>query len=139
MERVMKKARVLIVEDDAMIVLGLHEVFELVGMDVVGAAANVTDALSLAENTRPDVAIFDVRLKGRRDGIEGASLLRQRLNVPVVFLTGNTESEVRERASRIEPVAFFTKPVHPKQLIRAIERALRASRRGGGGELEQRA
>src|SRR5262245_44701849 len=98
MERAMKKARVLIVEDDAMIVLSLHDVLELVGMDVVGVAANVTDALCLAENTRPDVAIFDVRLQGRRDGIEGASLLRQRLNVAVVFLTGSTEREVRERA-----------------------------------------
>ena len=44
--------------------------------------------MCLAQNARPDIAIFDVRLAGRRDGIEGATLLRQQSGLPVVFVTG---------------------------------------------------
>src|SRR5262245_22827730 len=121
----MARAKVLIVEDDAIILLGLRDILSLVGLDVVGVAANVTDALRLAEKTRPDVAIFDIRLRGRRDGIEGARLMREKVDVPVVFLTGNTEQEIRARASEVTPAACLTKPAHPKQIIAAIERALR--------------
>jgi two-component system, response regulator PdtaR len=124
----MDKTRILIVEDEAVISLGLCEVLGLVGLDVVGVAANVTDALCIAENTHPDVAIFDIHLQGQRDGIEGARLLRQRFNVPVVFLTANNDQDMRARASEVEPAAYLTKPVHPKRLIAAIESALRALR-----------
>jgi two-component system, response regulator PdtaR len=124
----MDKARILIVEDEAVISLSLCEVLGLVGLDVVGVAANVTDALCIAENTHPDLAIFDIHLQGQRDGIEGARLLRQRFNVPVVFMTANGDQDMRARASEIEPAAYLTKPVHPKRLIAAIENALQASR-----------
>jgi hypothetical protein len=49
------------------------EVLRGVGLDVVGAAANVTDALCIAENTHPDLAIFDIQLQGQRDGIRRSS------------------------------------------------------------------
>ena len=124
----MEKGKVLIVEDDAVILLSLRDVLTLVGLDVVGVAANVTDALCIAENTRPDLAIFDIRLQGRRDGIEGARLLRERFDVPVVFLTANTEQDIRARASEIAPAACLTKPAHAQQIIAAVQSALGASR-----------
>ena len=126
----MEKARILIVEDDAMIVLGLCDVLGLIGLDVVGVAANVTDALCVAENTHPDLAIFDIQLQGKRDGIEGARLLRQRFNVPVIFMTAGIEQETRARASKVGPAAYLTKPVHPKRLFGAIESVLQASHGG---------
>ena len=124
----MDKARILIVEDEAVISLSLCEVLGRVGLDVVGVAANVTDALCIAENTRPDLAIFDIHLQGQRDGIEGARLLRQRFNMPVVFMTANDDQDIRARASEVGPAAYLTKPVHPTRLIGAIESALQASR-----------
>ena len=110
-----------------MISLSLCDVLGLVGLDVVGVAANVTDALCIAENTHPDLAIFDIHLQGHRDGIEGARLLRQRFNVPVMFMTANVDQDMRARAE-VGPAAYLTKPIHPKRLIAAIENALQASR-----------
>ena len=74
----MPKAKVLIVNDDAYGAMEMQQLLTLVDFDVVGVAASVNDALCLAENTHPDLAIFDVRLAGRRDGIEGAAILRDR-------------------------------------------------------------
>jgi len=120
----MSRAKVLIVEDDPLVAMTTREVLTLVGFEVTGVAATVSDALCLAENTRPDLAIFDVRLAGKRDGIEGAALLRQRLGLPVVFVSAEEDAATRSRAAALEPVAVLEKPVHPRQLITAIESAI---------------
>ena len=121
-------AKVLIVEDEPLIALSLREVLTLVGFEVVGVAASVSDALRIAQNTRPDIAIFDVRLAGKRDGIEGAVQLRQIWDVPVVFLTAQGDEGTRTRAAFLNPAAYLVKPVHSQQIIVAVETALRTGR-----------
>ena len=124
----MTKAKVLIVDDDAVVAVTMQQLLTLVDFDVVGVAAAVSDALCLAENTHPDLAIFDVRLAGRRDGIEGAAILRDTLGLPVVFITAHGDPATRRRADAVEPVAYLEKPVHPRHLIRAVEHAAAMSR-----------
>jgi DNA-binding NarL/FixJ family response regulator len=85
-------AKILVAEDDVLIALSLQQTLSLFGFEVVGIAATVGDALCLAQNTRPDLAIFDIQLAGKRDGIEGAALLRSLLDIPVVFLTGQGDA-----------------------------------------------
>src|SRR5262245_53466817 len=119
MNHATSKAKVLIVEDDAIEALGMREMLSLVGLEVVGVASRVRDALSLAENTCPDVAIFDVRLAGRRDGIEGALILRKVVGLPVIFVTGQSDAAIIARATEAEPVAFLSKPVAARQLVAA--------------------
>jgi DNA-binding NarL/FixJ family response regulator len=122
-------AKVLIVEDDPINSISMREVLTLIGLKVAGVAASVNDALCLAENTRPDLAFFDVRLAGRRDGIEGALILRERLGLPVVFVTSQIDAQTTARATEVEPVAYLTKPVGSRDLIEAVQKA-RASRSG---------
>ena len=86
-------------------------------------AATVSGALRLAQNTSPDIAIFDVRLGGRQDGNEGAIQLRCFLDMPVVFLTVHGDEGTRAQPKRANPAAYLYKPVHP-QIITAIEEAL---------------
>jgi CheY-like chemotaxis protein len=80
--------------------------------------------VQLAESTRPDLAIFDVRLAGHRDGIEGAAILRERLGLPAVFVTAEGDPATRERASKAGAVSYLDKPVQLPQLISVIETAL---------------
>ena len=120
----MSKAKVLIVEDDAIEAMSMREVLTLVGLEVIGVASCVNDALCLAENTRPDLAIFDVRLAGRRDGIEGAMILRRTVGLPVIFVTGQSDAATIARAAEAEPVAFLSKPVPSRQLVAAINNAI---------------
>ena len=118
-------AKILVAEDDVLIALSLQQTLSLLGFEVVGIAATVSDALCLAQNTRPDLAIFDIQLAGKRDGIEGAALLRSLLDIPVVFLTGQGDEATRARANSIHPAAFLCKPVSTQQIVAAVEEALR--------------
>jgi DNA-binding NarL/FixJ family response regulator len=95
--------KILLLEDQVLIALGLTEVLNETGHEVVGVAATVSDALVVAANTKPDVAVVDVRLGGRRDGIEGAQLLREQFGVAVVFLTAQTDLGTKNRAAAVIP------------------------------------
>jgi len=118
-------AKILVAEDDALIAMSIREVLSLFGFEVVGVAATVNDALCIAQNSRPDLAIFDVHLAGKRDGIEGATLLRTILDIPVVFLTAQTDEGTRARAAALHPSSYLCKPASPQQIISAVEEALR--------------
>ena len=96
-----------------------------VGCEVVGVAATVTEALHLSEIFKPDLAIFDVRLTGRRDGIEGARLLRERSGLPVVFVSAHGDQPTRDRAAAVGPVDFLDKPLNLRKLIAAVEKGIR--------------
>jgi DNA-binding NarL/FixJ family response regulator len=117
-------AKILVAEDDALIAMSIREVLSLFGFEVVGVAATVSDALCIAQNSHPDLAIFDIHLAGKRDGIEGAAALRGFLNIPVVFLTAQGDRETRARAAALKPAAYLYKPASPQQIVTAIQRAL---------------
>jgi DNA-binding response OmpR family regulator len=120
----LKWARVLIIEDELLVAWSLHDVLSLIGCEVTGIAATVSEALILAENTKPDLALVDVRLAGQQDGIEGAVLLRKQFGLPVIFLTGEVERETAWRAAEVGPVEYLVKPVHTRQLVEAIRTAV---------------
>lgn len=85
---------VLVVEDEAMIALQLGTLLEDYGYRVIGPAANVRDALALAEMAPPDIAILDVRVT---DGVTYpiAAVLRAR-STPILFLTGYADDEIAD-------------------------------------------
>ena len=119
-----KPTKVLIVEDEPLIALSLGDVLTLAGFEVVGVAARVSDGLTIAQSTPPDVAILDVRLAGKRDGIEGAVQLRRILDIPVVFLTAQGDEDTWARAALLNPAGYFVKPVHSEQTVAALHKAL---------------
>src|SRR5262249_49125863 len=78
-------AKILIVEDELVIALDMADQLRDAGFEVVGYAASVDGAVSIAKFAKPDVAIVDIHLHGELDGIEGAKLLR-RAGVKVIFI-----------------------------------------------------
>jgi two-component system, response regulator PdtaR len=90
----------------------MDEVLTLVGFDVVGVATRVSEALRIAEVTKANLAIFDVRLAGRRDGIEGAALLRDRVGLPAGCVSAHGDRAPRERASKVGAAGYVEKPAH---------------------------
>jgi two-component system, response regulator PdtaR len=119
-----KQPKVLVAEDDPLVAMSLHEMLSRFGLEVVGVAAAVSDALRIAQTTRPDIAIFDVTLRGKRDGIEGAVLLRSFLDIPVVFLTGQGDEGTRARALAVNRAAYLCKPARPQDILAAVDKAL---------------
>lgn len=121
---VSKPASILIVEDEALVASYIEEVLAESGYRVAGVAASGPEALSLAEEMRPQLALVDIRLTGPIDGIELACALRQKFAIPAIFLSGFADDETTQRAQIAEPLGFLRKPFRPSQVFNAIERAL---------------
>ncbi|MCJ2044054.1 response regulator [Methylobacterium sp. J-078] len=81
--------RILIVEDEALILMQLEMLFEDAGHEVVGTAVSQDEAVALAVETKPDIAFVDVRLKGGSSGIEAARAMRAVDGLTIVFMTAN--------------------------------------------------
>lgn len=119
-----KPTSILIVEDEALVASYIEEVLGESGFRVAGIAASGPEALSLAEETQPRLALVDIRLTGPIDGIELACVLRQKFGIPAIFLSGLADDETTRRAAIAEPLGFLRKPFRPSQVFNAIERAL---------------
>ena len=117
--------RVLIVEDEAVILRLLEVNFRLAGFEVETAARG-EEALAKAAADPPDVAILDIMLPGL-SGIEVCERLRsapETAEVPVIMLSARTQDEERERSYALGVVAYVTKPFEPAELVEVVRRAL---------------
>jgi len=119
-----KPVSILIVEDEALIASYIKEVLVEAGFEVAGIAASGPEALSLAAEHEPGLALVDIRLAGPIDGIELACAMRERHGVAAIFLSGLLDSEIAIRAASARPLGFLHKPFRPSQVFNAIEFAL---------------
>jgi CheY-like chemotaxis protein len=119
-----KPITILIVEDEPLVASYIEEVLGESGFGVAGIAASGAEALSLATEHRPTLALVDIRLNGPIDGIELASQLRQQFDLPAIFLSGFVDAQTSARARTAQPLGFLRKPFLPSQVFNAIERAL---------------
>jgi PAS domain S-box-containing protein len=119
-----KQAAVLIVEDEGIIAQNVQDLLASLGYDAFAIAATSTEAVALASERCPDVVLMDIRIKGEPDGIATAALLRERFDVPIIYLTALADEATLERAKRTEPHGYLVKPIRPADLQSAIEIAL---------------
>jgi PAS domain S-box-containing protein len=121
----MTAARVLLVEDEAVLALGLQDRLHGLGHEVVGVASRADEACLLAQRKRPDLVLMDIRLEGKEDGIDAGRAIRSQLDVPVVYLSAYGDEETIARARDSEAFGYLHKPCHDRELRTAIELALR--------------
>jgi response regulator NasT len=114
---------VLIADDEALIRMGLRTMLHDMGHTLIGAAPDGVTALQLACQTRPDVAILDIKMPGM-DGLAVAEAIAGQCPLPVVMLTAYSERDLVQRASETETVqAYLVKPIREQDLAPAIELA----------------
>lgn len=119
-----KKPSVLIVEDDVLVASDLEHELTKVGFKVVGIAVSAFEAITMAKNLRPSVAIMDVRLVGERDGVDAALELFRDHNIRCVFATAHSDEKTRARALPASPLGWLAKPYSPQAVIDALKKAL---------------
>jgi two-component system, response regulator PdtaR len=119
-----KPVSILVVEDDALVASYIQEVLEESGFAIAGVASSGPEAMALAGDGRPDLALVDIKLAGPMDGIEVARLMRGRFNVHSIFLSGVCDPETMARAKAAGPLGFLEKPFRPSQVFNALQRAL---------------
>jgi two-component system, response regulator PdtaR len=118
------RSSILIVEDEALIASYIRDVLEESGFLIVGVASSGIEALTLAADTLPDLALVDIKLAGPMDGIEVVNEIRRRFNIPSIFLSGVADPAVMDRARKAAAVGFLEKPFRPSQVFNALQRAL---------------
>lgn len=119
----MKKKQILVVEDEQIVADDLKTILHKLGYAVAATAFSGKNAIKKAKEKRPDLALVDIVLKGEMDGIEVASILRTRFNIPVVYLTAYGDDKTLERAKTTEPFGYILKPFEERNLHINIEMA----------------
>ncbi len=113
------KKKVLLVDDDRLILSSMRKGLSLSGYDVF-SALSAEDAISLAVSDQPDVAIVDIRMPGL-NGIELARHLILKLNLPVIFLSAYSDEETITEAIDCGCMSYLVKPCSLQQVILTIE------------------
>ena len=122
------RLRILIVEDEPVVATDLQISLEGLGFQVAGIVDAGPEAVQAAERSLPDVVLMDVGLKGSMDGIAAAGEIRERWNIPVVFLTANTNEETLARASTTGAYGYLLKPFRTPDVNAAIILAMQQHR-----------
>src|SRR2546421_2304073 len=114
--------RILVAEDETIIRLDLVELLKRAGMEVVGEARDGEEAVALARELEPDLAIMDVKMP-RLDGIDAARRILDERPIPIVMLTAYGQEELVSRAVEAGVFGYLVKPFREQDLLPAIRAA----------------
>ena len=128
----MAKARIMVVEDEGVVALQIADALKGMDYEVPVVAMTGEEAVSRLLETEPDLVLMDIHLKGGMSGIEAAKRIRQRLDVPVIYLTAYSDAETLEQAQLTEPYGYVLKPFEEKSLHAIIQMSLLKHRRTRG-------
>jgi len=113
--------KVLIVEDEMIIGANISLQLSKLGYEVNGIVSRGEEALIHIKHNKPDIVLMDIQLKGDMDGIETAQRMQSEHDIPIIYLTANTDDKNFNRAKTTNPYAFISKPFKKLDLQHAIE------------------
>ncbi len=119
----MDPLRILIADDESLRVMSLKGQLESLGHKVIGEASNGKEAVHLASELKPDLAILDIKMP-EMDGIEAAETITRDRPIPIILLTAYSEQELAERAASANVAAYLMKPISETDLLPAIALAV---------------
>lgn len=121
---VCSKPRALIVEDEILIAEELKARLSLLGFSVIATVDSGEEGIAIASRERPDLVLMDIRLKGKKDGVQATKEIRQQVDVPIVYLTAYSDRLTVDRARGTEFDGFVLKPFRAGELQSTIEIAM---------------
>jgi len=116
--------RILIVEDEPIIATDLHFELDKLGYEDVQIVDSGEDALATINSEKYDLILMDIQLSGQLDGIDTAHQIQKLEDIPIIYLTSNTDNKSFGRAKLTSPRAFLSKPFRSIDLRHAITLAL---------------
>lgn len=117
-------ARILIVEDEAIVALDLKVRLQELGHHVCQILRRGEDVLAQINDLKPDLILMDIHLSGSYDGIQTAELLRDTYHGPIIYMTAFADQATIQRAKQTAPAAYLIKPYDLRNLQTAIEIAI---------------
>ncbi len=135
----MEKARILIVEDEAIIAMEIENQLQGLGYEVTSIVDTGEKAIKKADEDKPDIILMDIRIKGEMDGIEAAKVIRNKFCIPVIFSTAYLDEERIERVKITMPFGYVLKPIQERDLKVTSEMALYVSKVDDGRRKAEKA
>lgn len=120
----MPKVKILVVEDDKILAIGLEKKLEDSGFTITGIASSGAEAIDSVREIQPDLVLMDIVLKGAMDGIETAKFIISLYDIPIIYLTAYADDEILERAEKTCPYGYILKPYKDNELIANIKMAI---------------
>ena len=116
--------KIMVVDDEAVIACQMEEYLRSVGYNVVGQTFSGQASIDMARGFMPDLILMDIVMPGELDGIDAARIIKEELDIPVIFVTAYDKDEFIERAKAVEPLGYIVKPLQMGAIKAAIEIAL---------------
>ena len=120
----MEQVKIMVVEDEVIFGKDIQMSLRNLNYDVPALVTSGETAVELAERENPDLVLMDIVLRGQMDGIEAARQIRNRYDIPVIYLTAYSDEKTLRRAKETEPHGYLLKPIDPRELRSTIEMAL---------------
>ncbi len=120
----MVNARVLVVEDESIVAMGIKHKLENMGHIVVEMVSSGENAVRAAREHNPDIILMDIVIKGDLDGIEAAQAIHEYSDIPIIYLTAYADDEMLMRARVTQPYGYIIKPFKSTELNANIQMAL---------------
>jgi two-component system, LytTR family, response regulator LytT len=120
----MEKLNVFIVEDESIVAKDIQNSLTKLGYNVVGTANNGKEALERISELNPDLVLMDIQIKGNMTGIEVSEKVKEKMHIPVIFLTAYADEGTLSRAKITEPYGYILKPFKEIDLHSTIEMAV---------------
>jgi CheY-like chemotaxis protein len=123
----MPEERILIVEDEALIIMDLEVRLKRLGYANIYSAFTGEDAVKIAQENQPRLIFMDIALNGEMDGVEASKVICSRLKIPVIYITGSSERMLiksLQEADLTHPYDYIIKPFDEKNLKEKIEALL---------------
>jgi two-component system, response regulator PdtaR len=115
--------RILVVEDESILLLDITIMLKDAGFDVVGHARNGEKAIELAHALQPDLVLMDIKMP-KMNGLKASDVISNTFQIPVLLLTAFSQREYIDEAKRANIVGYLVKPITEANLIPAVEIAL---------------
>ena len=123
----MAKAKILIVEDEAIIAYDTKIKLEMEGYEVVDIVNTGQEAIICTEIHKPDLVLMDVVLNGDMNGIEAAEKISAGNNIPILFLSAHSENDLLRQIETSDLYNYLIKPVTGEELFQAVYKSLSIS------------
>jgi len=127
-ERGASKGRILVVDDDRLVLATVTHGLAQAGYEVIDAD-NGDDAILLAREHRPQLALLDIRMEGK-SGFDVAATLRDVYRIPFMFLSAFADEATLAQVKALGALAYLVKPLDVGQIVPSVEAAFARLRSG---------
>ena len=117
-------ATIIIVEDEAIVAMENKMNLNGAGHQILAIVSSAEAAIEMFNESIPDLVLMDIKLKGEMDGIDAMCEIRKHSNVPVIFLTGNSDSKTKQRVGSISNSSYMLKPILTIEIVDAVNEIL---------------